>query len=113
MSELQKHLETIVKKSKKTFTLKGKPISYADMFLETGVLAGLAKRADNLASLCLGYGLGIKTEDDDKALLGIRVRFDEYTPDILRVFFIIDSLYDLMRMSPSANEVQLDELLYD
>ena len=111
--ELQKRLETIAKQTKKTFTLKGSPISYSEMFSATGILPGLARRADQLSSLCLGYGLGIKLEDDDKALLGVKVSFDEYTPDILRLFCITDSLYDLIRMSPSANDVPLDELLYD
>lgn len=113
MNELQLRLIGIVKQSKKTFTLKGAPLSYEDMFAETGILPGLAKRADQLCSLCLGYGLGIKVEDDDKGLLGVRVKFDEYTPDILRIFCVIDSLYDMIRMSPSANDVPLDELLYD
>ena len=82
MNELQLRLIGIVKQSKKTFTLKGAPLSYEDMFAETGILPGLAKRADQLCSLCLGYGLGIKVEDDDNGLLGVRVKFDEYTPDL-------------------------------
>ncbi len=111
--ELQQRLEAIARETKKTFTLKGRPISYAEMFANSGILPGLAKRADQLSSLCLGYGLGIKLEDDSDALLGAKVQFDQYTPDILRLFCIVDSLYDLIRMSPSSNEVPLDELLYD
>ena len=111
--ELQQRLEAIARETKKTFTLKGRPISYAEMFANSGILPGLAKRADQLSSLCLGYGLGIKLEDDSDALLGAKVQFDQYTPDILRLFCIVDSLHDLIRMSPSSNEVPLDELLYD
>ncbi len=110
---LQERLEAIARETKKTFTLKGRPIPYQEMFSLTGILPGLARRADQLSSLCLGYGLGIKLEDDGEALLGSKVQFDDYTPDILRLFCITDSLYDLIRMSPSSNEVPLDELLYD
>ena len=110
---LQQRLESIARETKKTFTLKGRPVSYAEMFTPHGILPSLAKRADQLSSLCLGYGLGIKLEDDQDALLGAKVQFDEFTPDILRLFCITDSLFDLIRMSPSANEVPLDELLYD
>ena len=52
--ELQQRLEAIARETKKTFTLKGRPISYAEMFSTSGILPGLAKRADQLSSLCLG-----------------------------------------------------------
>ena len=83
------------------------------VFLNTSFCFDHCSGRKYLCWLCLGYGLGIKVEDDDKGLLGVRVKFDEYTPDILRLFCVVDSLYDMIRMSPSANDVPLDELLYD
>ncbi len=106
-------LELSAKKMQVSFTLKGSKLTFREMFSETGLLPGLAKRADNLASLCLGYGLGIKVEDEEKSLLGAKVSFDEFTPDVIRIFCIIDVLLELVKMSPNPKEVSLDELMYD
>ena|SRR3990167_7286133 len=95
------------------FTLKGRPISYNEVFSETGLLPGLTKRADQLASLCFGYGLGASFEDVEKSLLGVKVNFDEFTPDVLRLFCILDVLCELIKNSPSRQVVSLDELMYD
>lgn len=113
MEELQKHLGTIVSHMNVTFTLKGSPITMNELFSETGLLPGLAKRADQLASLCFGYGLGTTYNDVEKSLLGTAVEFDTFTPDILRLFCIVDVLHELVRNSPERQVVSLDELLYD
>lgn len=95
------------------FTLKGRPITHEEAFSDTGLLPGLVKRADQLSSLCLGYGLGANFEDVDESLLGMKVSFDEFTPDTLRLLCLMDVLYEIVRMSPSKDEVALDELMYD
>ena len=112
-SLLSKKLASITKNMKLHFTFKGKPISYADIFSEIGLLPGLAKRADQLSLLCLGYGIGITLEDTDKSLLGQKVKFDAYTPEVLRLLCITDVLHELAKSSPSKDAIPLDELLYD
>ena len=111
--ELSKHLQQIAKKMGVNFTLKGAKILPDQIFSSDGLLPGWVKRADQLASLCFGYGLGMKIEEDEKALLGVAVTFDDYTPDVLRVLCILDSLQELVNMSVSSSEVSLDELMYD
>lgn len=111
--EISNKLSKIAQKLGYNFTLKGRPLTFDEMFSENGLLPGLSRRADQLASLCLGYGLGASYQDEEKALLGVRVSFDEYTPDILRVFCIIDVLCELAKSSPSRDAVPLDELMYD
>jgi intracellular multiplication protein IcmS len=113
MTDLSRSLELIVKDLDVKFTLKGTKIAYSEMCSATGLLPGLARRADQLSSLCLGYGLGIKIDDEDKSLLGYRVSFDEFTPNALRVFCIVDILFEIVKMSPTKGEVSLDELMYD
>ena len=113
MEELQTNLGVIAKHIGVTFTLKGSPITTNEMFSQTGLLPGLAKRADQLASLCFGYGLGSTYEDVEKSLLGNSVSFDTFTPDILRTFCIVDVLYEIVRNSPEKQVVSLDELMYD
>lgn len=110
---LDSKLTAITKKIGANFTLKGRPISYGEMFSDTGLLPGLTKRADQLASLCLGYGLGATYEDTEKALLGVKVIFDDFTPDSLRLFCIIDVIYELIKNSSSKDAVAMDELMFD
>lgn len=118
--KLANQLINITKQIGARFTLKGSPISYEDMYSSTGVLPAITKRADQLASLCLGYGLGAsyddeeaEDEDEKKTLMGATVTFDEYTPDVLRLFFITDVLLELVKSSSDEHLVSLDELLYD
>lgn len=110
---LTNRLTAIAKLMGTNFILKGRPMTYAEMFSETGLLPGLTKRADQLASLCLGYGLGASYVDEEKTLMGVRVTFDEFTPDILRLFCITDVLNELVKTSPNKDAVPLDELMYD
>ena len=58
MLDLGKKLVAIAKKLRVNFTFKDRPIALEEVFSETGLLPGLTKRANQLASLCLGYGLG-------------------------------------------------------
>ena len=86
--ELTKKLSTMAKAMKVNFTLNGKPIKYDQIFSDTGLLPAIAKRADQLCSLCLGYGIGVSFDEVEKATLGTKVKFDETTPDILRMLCI-------------------------
>ncbi len=113
MMEIDKKLIAIAKQLKVTFTFKDQPISYQDIFSTTGLLPGLTKRANQLSSLCLGYGLGATFEETEGSLLGNKVIFDEFTPDILRLLCITDVLNELVKTSPNRELVPLDELMYD
>lgn len=113
MIDGNKKLAAICKRIGVNFTLKGRPLSYDEVFSDTGMMPGIAKRADQLASLCLGYGIGVTFEDAEKSLLGRRAKFDEYTPDVLRLLCITDVIYELMKNSPSKEATALDELMYD
>jgi intracellular multiplication protein IcmS len=113
MADLTKNLCSIAKQMGAHFTLKGRPITYEEIFAETGLLAGFVRRADQLSSLCLGYGLGATYEDVEKSLLGVKVIFDDFTPDALRLFCITDVLSELIKSSPNKDAVSLDELMYD
>lgn len=113
MPDIKNKLINIAKQIDVNFTLKGRTISYSEVFADAGLLPGLIKRADQLASLCFGYGLGASFEDEEKSLLGVKVSLDEFTPDVLRLFCITDVLFELIKSSPSSEEVPLDELMYD
>jgi len=113
MSNFEKKLTAIAKKMGVSFTLKGSVANYKDIFGDTGLLPGLTKRADQLAQLCLGYGLGATYEDVEGSLLGVKVNFDEFTPEVLRLLCILDVLTELVKSSPTRDEVPLDELMYD
>lgn len=111
---ISKTLCVIAKELNANFTLNGNPISYEEVFSDIGLLPALARRADQLSSLCLGYGIGVSFDEADKAArLGVKVKFDDVTPDILRYLCLTDILCELMRSAPSKASTPLDELLYD
>ena len=111
--DISKKLTAIARQMKVNFTFKEQPVSYQEIFSATGLLPGLTKRANQLSSLCLGYGLGASFEETEGALLGNKVSFDDFTPDVLRLLCITDVLYELVKTSSSRDTVALDELLYD
>lgn len=111
--DIIKQLCSIAKTLKANFTFKGKPISYEEVFSFTGLLPPLAKRADQLCSLCFGYGLGISFEDVEQSLTGTKVKFDDVTPNVLRYMCIADVINEIMQAAPSRDTTPLDELMYD
>jgi len=110
---LTKTLCAIAKIMETKFTLKGRVVTYEEVFSEAGLLPGLTKRADQLASLCFGYGLGATYEELENSLLGSKVNFDQHISEILRLFCLTDVLNEIIRSSPSKDQVSLDELMYD
>jgi intracellular multiplication protein IcmS len=113
MLDISKKLVAIAKKLKVGFTFKDRPIPLEEVFAETGLLPGLTKRANQLASLCLGYGLGASFEETEGSLLGNKVIYDDFTPDALRLLCITDVINELIKNSSTRELVPLDELMYD
>lgn len=95
------------------FYLNDRFVSFDEVFSDKGLLPALTKRADQLCSLCLGYGLGATYDEAEEALLGIRVVFDEVTPNVLRLLCITDVVSELIQGGPSKDYTPLDELMYD
>ena len=95
------------------FYLNDRFVSYDEVFALQGLLPAFARRADQLCSLCLGYGLGVSFNDAEGALLGIEVVFDEVTPNSLRLLCMTDVMNELIVGGPSKDYTPLDELMYD
>ncbi len=95
------------------FYLNDRFVSYDEVFSNTGLLPAISRRADQLSSLCLGYGLGVTFDEAENALLGTRVVFDEVTPNVLRLLYMTDVLNELIQGGPSRDYTPLDELMYD
>ncbi len=113
MTELSAQLEYAASKMGAAFTLKSGKANLKKVFAVDGLLPALARRADQLSVLCLGYGLGVTYEDAEGSLTGSRVKFDDFTPNVLRLFCLIDVLFEIVRASPNSEAVPLDELMYD
>lgn len=111
--DLIKKIQSMAKALQARFVLHDKPINYEEVFSETGLLPAITKRADQLCSLCLGYGIGATFQDVDGAMLGVKVQFDDVTPDVLRLLCLCDVLSEIIKASPSKDRVSLDELLYE
>jgi intracellular multiplication protein IcmS len=95
------------------FSLHSNPIAYEEVFSPTGLLPAIARRADQLCALCLGYGLGMTFDEEKESQLGLKVGFDEVTPNVLRLLCLLDTLHELIRNEDQSGVVPLDELLYD
>lgn len=111
--EIQKKMCLIAKVMNVKFYLNDRFLSHEEVFVDTGLLPAIAKRADQLCSLCLGYGIGVSFEEAEKTLTGTRVIFDEVTPNVLRFMCMIDVVSELMKASSDPNKTPLDELMYD
>jgi intracellular multiplication protein IcmS len=109
--DISKCLAEIAKDLNAKFYLLDRMIGFDEVFSTTGLLPALARRADQLCSLCMGYGLGISFKDVEQGVLGAEVVFDEVTPLSLRLIFITDVLCELINSSPTSDYTPLDELL--
>lgn len=113
MVDITKKIHAIAQGLGANFTFNDKSISIEEALSETGLLPAIARRADQLCSLCLGYGIGITFEEADKSILGVKVTFDDVTPNVLRFLCIADVLNELILASPAKPNTPLDELMYD
>lgn len=111
--DLRKSMALIAAGMNAKFYLNDRFVSFEEVFAYTGLLPAIARRADQLCSLCLGYGLGLSFNDAEGALLGTEVVFDEVTPNALRLLCMTDVLNELIQGGPSRDYTPLDELLYD
>lgn len=106
-------LSAIAKSMGCRYLVRGEPIAYEQVFSPRGLLPAILRRADQLCSFCLGYGLGLTFERSDGATLGVVVQMDETTPNVLRLLCITDVLFEFMHQAPSPDAISLDELMSD
>jgi len=111
--DISKYMITIASSMNAKFYVNDRFVSYDEVFSITGLLPAIARRADQLCSLCLGYGLGITFQDADDAMAGQRVVFDEVTPISLRLLCLTDVVSELIQGGPNKDYTPLDELMYD
>lgn len=95
------------------FSLNSRPMTAEEVFLPIGLLPAIARRADQLSSLCLGYGIGATFEQVEGSILGIKVIFDEITPHVLRMLCLLDVVFELTKATPRGEITPLDQLMYD
>jgi intracellular multiplication protein IcmS len=112
-TDIRKCMSLIAASMNAKFYLNDRFVGFEEVFSDTGLLPAIARRADQLCSLCLGYGLGATFDEAENALLGIRVVFDEVTPTSLRLLCMTDVLNELIQGGPSRDYTPLDELMYD
>ncbi len=112
-TDIRKSLSLIAANMNAKFYLNDRFVSFDEVFSDTGLLPAIARRADQLCSLCLGYGLGVSFDEAEGALLGTRVVFDEVTPNVLRLLCMTDVVNELIQGGPSRDYTPLDELMYD
>ena len=111
--DIAQQMIKVARQLKGNYSLNGRPMTMEDVFRPNGLLAGIARRADQLCSLCLGYGIGVTFEEEEGSVLGVKVVFDDITPNALRLLCMIDVLNELMRGVRPGEMTSLDQLMYD
>lgn len=111
--DISKQMIKIARSMNAQFSLNGRPLTMDEVFSMSGLLPGIARRADQLSSLCLGYGIGVTFEEAEGSPLGVKVTFDDITPNALRLFCLIDVMNELMKGTPRGEVTALDQLMYD
>lgn len=111
--DISQQMSKIARTMNAQFSLNGRPMTMDEVFSPAGLLPGIARRADQLSSLCLGYGIGVSFEEAEGSPLGVKVIFDDITPNVLRLLCLIDVLNELMKGTPRGEVTSLDQLLYD
>ena len=66
--DIRKSMSLIAASMNAKFYLNDRFVSFDEVFLDTGLLPAIARRADQLCSLCLGYGLGVSFDEAENAL---------------------------------------------
>ncbi|MDR3492914.1 MAG: type IV secretion IcmS family protein [Gammaproteobacteria bacterium] len=111
--DMSEQLGRIARTMGARFSLNGRPMTVDEVFAPTGLLPAIARRADQLASLCLGYGIGVTFEEHEGAVLGVRIVFDDITPNVLRMLCVADVLFELVQSTMPGEMTPLDQLMYD
>ncbi len=111
--DFPQQLAAVAKAMGCNYTVKGEPIAYEQVFSPTGLLPAIMRRADQLASFCLGYGLGLTFERSENALLNVVVQWDSVTPASLRLLCATDVLYEFLHQAPAQASIPLDDLMND
>lgn len=111
--EISDLMAKIAKTMGARFSLNGRPMTVEEVFAPTGLLPAICRRADQLSSLCLGYGIGATFEEVQGSVLGVKVVFDEITPNALRILCMTDVLHELTQSTPRGEVTVLDQLMYD
>ncbi len=108
-----KQIVAIAKSINCSFTLKNDPIEPEKAFNATGLLPAIMRRADQLCSFCMGYGLGVTFERADNSILGVAVNFDDKVAISLRLLCITDVILEIVHSAAANQTVALDSLMED
>ncbi len=111
--DMSEQLGRVAKTMGARFSLNGRPMTVDEVFAPTGLLPAIARRADQLCSLCLGYGIGVTFEEVEGSILGVKIIFDDITPNVLRMLCVTDVLFELTQSTPRGDMTPLDQLMYD
>lgn len=110
---IERKLALIAEDLKINFTLNGRLVPKEDVFTELGLFPAIMRRADQLSSFCLTYGLGINFEPNSDARLGVVCHFDDSVPDAFRILCATEIFYELIEAATDKENIPLDDLMYD
>ncbi len=97
------------------FEMHGNIIAAEKVFAPEGMLPAFFKRAENLSIFVLNKPLGLSFEKvtTGGGMGGLKVSWDESTPNSYRILCLLDIFVELLKESGAKKIVRLDSLLYD
>ena len=110
--EMIKQIHTIAKALNASFTFNERPISVEEALRNWFVTGNFSSSRSALFTVPRLWHWHF-VEEAEKSILGVKVVFDDVTPNVLRYLCIADVISELINASPNKPNTPLDELMYD
>ena len=114
MQKLTQFCKSVASKRGLKFALRSKLVDVDEVFSDVGLLPALLKRADQLCMLCFGVSSGALYSEDEKSILGTRVRIEDHVESLPMGVYacMLDTMLEIARGERNGR-IDMDELLYD
>lgn len=113
LEDFSRQLVCIAEELGANFSLRGESILAEKVFSASGLLPSIMRRADQLCTFCLGYGLGLTFSASSGSMTGASIDLDHKVSSSLRLLCVTDVLVEMLQNSPDNKTVVLDEMMLD
>jgi intracellular multiplication protein IcmS len=113
LEDFSKQLVCIAQELGANFSLRGERIAPEKVFSSTGLLPPIMRRADQLCTFCLGYGLGLTFSSSSGSMTGSSIDLDAKVSSSLRLLCVTDVLVEMLQNSADNKTIVLDEMMLD
>lgn len=113
LEDFSRQLVCIAQELGANFSLRGDSLAPEKVFSASGMLAPIMRRADQLCTFCLGYGLGLTFSSAAGSMTGTTIDLDNKVSSSLRLLCVTDVLIEMLQNSADSKTIVLDEMMLD